>query len=284
MQNSCVFYSLLSFFVCNSIIKLNLCFQELHQKSKDTFALAFFVITLSLSQTLYALKSEESWLYATTTRLSFLRHFYYKKFSLLKSTNRKIYFISKIWFSIIRFRIVSLQIFFSKAGDQWTFLWNGIGLLCFLERKLMISIENKFSFKPYQYTQCKDFWEHIFHDKNFNGYVYFCTKNDKTFNNFHYCKASDISDFLSSLQIHKNLDYYYTPTHFRVNTNGIKRDGNHIFAYTCCVVDIDCHNKKMPYDLLEKNLHTYLQKLDLQINNNECTPYNIILKSGRDYF
>lgn len=145
----------------------------------------------------------------------------------------------------------------------------------------MISIENKFSFKPYQYTQCKDFWEHIFHDKNFNGYVYFCTKNDKTFNNFHYCKASDISDFLSSLQIHKNLDYYYTPTHFRVNTNGIKRDGNHIFAYTCCVVDIDCHNKKMPYDLLEKNLHTYLQKLDLQINNNECTPYNIILKSGR---
>lgn len=145
----------------------------------------------------------------------------------------------------------------------------------------MITIENKFAFKPYQYNQCKDFWEHIFHDKKYNGYVYFCTKNDKTFNNFHYCKASDIPDFLSSLQIHTKLDYYYTPNHFRVSTNGIKRDSNHIFAYTCCVVDIDCHNKKIPYNLLEKNLHTYLQKLDLLVNENECTPYNISLKSGR---
>jgi len=145
----------------------------------------------------------------------------------------------------------------------------------------MISIENKFSFKPYQYNQCKEFWEHIYHDTNYDGYVYFCTKSNETFNNFHYCKTSEISDFLSSLQIHKNLDYYYTPNHFRVTSNGVKRDSNHIFAYTCCVVDIDCHNTKIPYDLLEKNLYTYLQKLDLLVNENECTPYNIALKSGR---
>lgn len=145
----------------------------------------------------------------------------------------------------------------------------------------MISIENKFAFKIYDYSTCQDFWKHIFHDKNYDGYVYFCIKSKEQFQTFHYCKASAIPAFLSSLQIHKNLDYYYTPNHFRVTKNGVKRDSNHIFAYTCCVVDIDCHNTKMPYNLLEKNLHTYIQMLDLQINDNECTPYNIVVKTGR---
>ncbi len=143
------------------------------------------------------------------------------------------------------------------------------------------TIRNTSVFQPYDYAHSKNFWECIYHDKNYNGYIFFCIKSKEQFKPLYHCKTDEIPSFLSSLQINPNLDYYYTPNHFRVNKSGVKRDSNHLFAYTCCVIDIDCHNKKIPYEQLKRSLQTYINKLDTLIHYEEYTPYNIIVKTGR---
>ena len=133
----------------------------------------------------------------------------------------------------------------------------------------------------YKYSSTLPFWEHIFHNKDFDGYVFFCTKNKRSIQTLHFCKASDISTFLSDLKVFKDHDYYYTINHFRNTKKGVNRDTNHVFAYTGVVIDIDCHNSKIKPKIFQQYMYEYLQKVDCMQQLESHIPYNIVVYTQR---
>lgn len=142
------------------------------------------------------------------------------------------------------------------------------------------NFNKQYLFKKYDYQTSLDFWKHLYHDTNYNGYIYFCIKSKNKFENLYHCKLENVSDFLQTLQICKHCDYYYSSNEFRVSKSGVKRDARHLFAFHCCVIDVDCHNAKINEHQLSQNINTYIQKVDAMILD-EDIPYNIIVNTGR---
>jgi hypothetical protein len=137
------------------------------------------------------------------------------------------------------------------------------------------------TFKNYDYEKAFPFFDKIFHDTNYDGYIYFCIKKGKTFNTIHCCKASERKKFMKKLSVTGNINYYFTPEHFRVGKDGVKRDSRHLFAFICAVVDIDCHESGVSKETLRKNINRYLAKLDMMIELENYIPYNIVVYTKR---
>ena len=126
----------------------------------------------------------------------------------------------------------------------------------------------------------KLFFQDIFQNNPFNGYVIIYVKRENKMEKFNYVKASDISSFLDNLEINPNLDYYFTINTFK-NPKGKTEPNNrktNLFAYNGVVIDLDCHDARK---LIEKDFDDIVELIDKGTNKYHLPSYNYIVKTGR---
>lgn len=138
-------------------------------------------------------------------------------------------------------------------------------------------------YEIYDYDLCKQFWNDIYHDENFDGIIYFCGRNrNNKFYNMHFCARHEVNEYLQHLQINKCLDYYYSINHFAKKKNkGIRRTAATVFAFCGTVIDLDIHNSKMTIVENKNRLNEYISKLDTAIVLGDALPYNYLIRTGR---
>ena len=126
----------------------------------------------------------------------------------------------------------------------------------------------------------KIFFQDIFQDNPFNGYVIFYVKRENKMEKFNYVKASEINSFLDTLEINSNLDYYFTINTFK-NPKGKTEPNNrktNLFGYNGIVIDLDCHDSRK---LIEKDFVDIVELIDTGTNKYHLPSYNYIIRTGR---
>lgn len=126
----------------------------------------------------------------------------------------------------------------------------------------------------------KLFFQDIFQNNSFDGYVIFYVKRDNKMEKFNYVKASDISSFLDNLEINPNMDYYFTINTFK-NPKGKTEPNNrktNLFGFNGIVIDLDCHDSRK---LIEKDFDDIVELIDKGTNKYHLPFYNYIVRTGR---
>jgi len=132
------------------------------------------------------------------------------------------------------------------------------------------------------------FYNDLFENNPFDGYVFFyikrkIVKNSKAseaMQKIHFCKTSEVNDYLKSLDINNSFDYYFTVNSFK-NPKGTtvpNNRKNNLFAINSIVIDIDCHTSKKS---LEAEAHKLKDLIELKTSQYQLPFFNYIVFTGR---
>lgn len=148
----------------------------------------------------------------------------------------------------------------------------------------------KASMKKYS-PLAKVFFDDIFADNSFDGYIIFYTRrkywNDEKHKYAYrmrktwYCKASEVHKYISALKINPQLDYYFSLNSYK-NPKGKDiiptNRKNLLFAFNGICLDIDCHYQNR---LIEKDFEDLISLIDDYTNKHKLPQYQYIIKTGR---
>lgn len=140
-------------------------------------------------------------------------------------------------------------------------------------------------------NKAKIFFDDIFGNNPYDAYVLFYAKSkqwntktgkyDSVMSKTWYCKTSEVSNYISYLDINPTQDYYFTLNSFKnskgkdnIPTN--RKDS--LFAFNGIVIDIDCHYKDR---IIEKDFTDVIRLIDLYTVNHHLPWYSYIIKTGR---
>jgi len=137
----------------------------------------------------------------------------------------------------------------------------------------------------------KVFFDDIFADNPFDGYVIFYTRNkfwndeknkyDYKMHKSWYCKTSEVHKYISALKINPNLDYYFTLNSYK-NPKGKENiptnRKNLLFGFNGICIDVDCHYENR---LIEKDFDDVINLIDTYTYKNKLPHYSYIIKTGR---